>query len=357
MLIAAAACEDASEPTAPPSSSPTAAASTPARPATPTATSPPTVVATPPATSTPEPTPTATPTATPLPSPTPTPRPTPVPTAAPPRATSTPAQTATPTPQPTSAATPSPTPEPTPTATATLSPTPQPTPTATATPSPTPQPTPTAIATPSPTPHPGVALIEPAPDAFEHHTFETGEDIDWAHGIFVTDPETGLTEGYRVPGADPEHTYYRRPGGWLTSYDLEGSRLLLDRKTGRSWRWPRSYDGIRLLKASEQHLLFEDLDSAWPYYTGRFTVVSREMEEVARFLPRHRGRRSTSTLLTGRPDHRARHESQGVPRSRGVRAPNDAIRGSSRGRRAPAAPPRRPGVGSSPDPPERHPRG
>ena len=99
----------------------------------------------------------------------------------------------------------------------------------------------------------------------------------------MTDPGTGLIDGYRVPGADPGHIYYRRPGGWLTSYDLEGSRLLLDRKTGRSWRWPRSYGGIRLLKASEEHLLFEDLDSAWPYYTGRFTVVNRDMKEVARF--------------------------------------------------------------------------
>ena len=38
-----------------------------------------------------------------------------------------------------------------------------------------------------------------------------------------------------------------------------------------------------MLKASEQHLLFEDLDSAWPHYTGRFTVVNRDMQEVARF--------------------------------------------------------------------------
>ena len=292
MLIAVAACEDASEPTAPPSSSPTSAASTPARPATPTATSPPTVVATPPATSTPEPTPTATPTATPLPSPTPTPRPTPVPTAAPPRATSTPAQTATPTPEPTSAATPSPTPEATPTATATPSPTPEATPTAAATPSPTPkatptatatpEPTPTAIATLSPTPHPGVALIEPAPDAFEHHTFETGEDIDWTHGIFVTDPETGLTEGYRIPGAEPGHTYFTRPGGWIVSHDRDGWGLLLDRETGRAWRWPSQGSDLRLVDTSREYVLFEELDGWWAF-TGRFFVTNSELEVVARF--------------------------------------------------------------------------
>ena len=56
--------------------------------------------------------------------------------------------------------------------------------------------------------------------------------------------------------------------------------MLLDRETGRSWRWPIT--ALRLAAASEHGLLFEDRD-ADRNPTGRFTLANRGMEEMARF--------------------------------------------------------------------------
>ena len=152
---------------------------------------------------------------------------------------------------------------------------------------------------PIPAPHPGVALIEPAPGAFEQRTFATGERIEWTHGIFVLDPETGETEGYRAPAAGEPGNYYRSLlggissnyplllNGWIhveeqTDLYLEPFTLLLDRATGQSWRWPS--DHLRLAAASSEHLLFEERTrSGDGRSTGRFTIVNRAMEEVGRF--------------------------------------------------------------------------
>ena len=151
----------------------------------------------------------------------------------------------------------------------------------------------------------GLDLIVPAPGAFAHRVFGDGEAIDWPHGIFVLDVETGLTEGYAVAGLDSEDGYTRytpHRGGWIETGvrdNVDGYwHLLLDRETGRSWRWP---DRVIELKAtSEEHLLFfaersggED-ESRSPGYlraagreagepAGRLIVTSRLMEEVARF--------------------------------------------------------------------------
>ena len=98
----------------------------------------------------------------------------------------------------------------------------------------------------------------------------------------MTDPETGLTDGYRMPGAEPGHTYFTRRGGWIVSYDRDGWGLLLDRETGRAWRWPRVVDGLRLVATSGDHVIFEELGDG-PAFIRRFTIASGEMEEVARF--------------------------------------------------------------------------
>ena len=223
------ACEDASEPSPPQATSPTAAVATATGPATPTSTPTPTVVATPPATTTPAPSPTATGTAAPTATATPTPAPT---------ETRIPESSPTPTPDPipTPTATLAPTPDPTPTATTTSAPAPRPTPTVTATP--TPHQTPPTAPTPSPTPHPGVALIKPTSNAFEHRSFESGERVDWTHGIFVVDAVARTTDGYRLPSAEPGHLYRAWRGGWILSSDPDWSGVLFDRETGRSWRWP-----------------------------------------------------------------------------------------------------------------------
>ena len=116
----------------------------------------------------------------------------------------------------------------------------------------------------------GLDLILPAPGALERRTFEDGEAIDWTHGIFILDAETGLTEGYAVAGRYDAV----RPGGWIAL----GS-LLLDRETGQSWRWPGA--ALSFGASSKEHLLFEERTAGKS--TGRFIVANRELDEVARF--------------------------------------------------------------------------
>ena len=177
------------------------------------------------------------------------------------------------------------------TATATVAPVPMPM----ATPTATPTPTATVAPAPMPTPLPcqGVECIEPAPDLFERRVFEPGERIDWPGGSFVLDSETGRIEGYRLAdlaaGADLYGLDRHWDGGrgrWLTLlYDFGSHRgedrwsALLDRETGAAWQWPSRY--LRLVAMSRERLLFEDRSAAVP--TGRFTLLDRDMESIARF--------------------------------------------------------------------------
>ena len=137
----------------------------------------------------------------------------------------------------------------------------------------------------TPPPHPGVALIEPAPGAFEQRTFATGERIDWPQGIYVLDPETGETEGYRAPEAEDNVRgwipYGSLPGGWIR-VRFQPLTLLLHRATGQSWRWPS--DHLWLVATSSEHLLFEERHVATRRHsTGRFTITNRAMEAVGHF--------------------------------------------------------------------------
>ena len=145
----------------------------------------------------------------------------------------------------------------------------------------------------------GLEWVEPAPGAFVHRTFDDGEAIDWAHGVYVFDVEAGLTEGYARAGVKndagfPDYDIYgargysAHRGGWITSSDEDDEdrewRLLLDRETGRSWRWS-SQSSLVLEATSEEHLLFGDGTGS----TGRFILADRLMEEVARFSVGHDG--------------------------------------------------------------------
>ena len=176
----------------------------------------------------------------------------------------------------------------------TVTATPTGTPTATATVVPTVAPSP--MPTPTPTPCQGVECIEPAPpDLFERRIWEQGENIgiDWSDGSFVLDSETGRIEGYRLAdptaGADLYGLDRHWDGGrgrWLTLlYDRGSHRgedrwsALLDRETRDTWQWPSRY--LRLVAMSPERLLFEDRSAAVP--TGRFTLLDRDMESIARF--------------------------------------------------------------------------
>ena len=148
----------------------------------------------------------------------------------------------------------------------------------------------------SPEPPPpcrGIACIEPAPGAFERRTFAPGARIDWPHSIFVLDPETGETEGYRAPEAEDNVRgwihYEPLPGGWIRvqfHIDTQPHTLLLHRATGQSWRWPSHQ--LRLAAGtSSEHLLFfsEERPRSGDRPSGvRFTLVNQAMEEVGHFL-------------------------------------------------------------------------
>ena len=196
-------------------------------------------------------------------------------------------------PPPAPASTPAPTavatPEATPRATATAEPTPTATPEAASTPAPTAEapPTPEATAAATPEVRSGLDLVEATP-RFRHRTFEDGEVIDWEHGIFVLDAETGRTEGYAVAGLEGEGdgwddpSYDVHPGGWITTRlprgrDEDDWILLLNRETGRQWRWLDT-EALTLLATSEEHLLFDARAS-----TGRFVIANSSMEKTARF--------------------------------------------------------------------------
>ena len=143
-----------------------------------------------------------------------------------------------------------------------------------------------------PTPCQSIACIEPAPGAFEQRTFAPGARIDWPHGIFVLDPETGETEGYRAPEAEDNVNgwihYEPLPGGWIRvefRIDRQPVTLLLHRATGQSWRWPSHQ--LRLAAGtSSEHLLFlfeERPRSGDRPSSVRFTLVNQAMEEVGHF--------------------------------------------------------------------------
>ena len=216
----------------------------------------------------------------------------PTPTITPPAtATAVPTETAGPSPTPIA------TPTPTPTATPTVAPTPTPTPT------PTPVPTPTSTPTPEPTPAPetryDLDLIETAPDAFERGMWEAGELIEWEpgeaarHGIFFMDTETGSIEGYRSREGRGGYYFASPDGRWV--YTHTGDRMLLDRRTGRSWAWAseRSDEDMVIdmsfIAASRDHILF-----ARSYHNpdGRHIVVDDDLREVARFPIRREERSS-----------------------------------------------------------------
>ena len=114
--------------------------------------------------------------------------------------------------------------------------------------------------------------------------------IVWPHGIFVLDPETGETEGYRlsVVADDGIPLYESLPGGWIRGgADIGTERFwfLLHRATEQTWRWPTGWPS--LLATSSEHLLFEERGRFGPTHAeqirGRFTIVNRAMEAVGHF--------------------------------------------------------------------------
>ena len=183
----------------------------------------------------------------------------------------------------------------TPTATATVAATSTPSPTAepTLTTTPTPAPTPAPTPTPSPTPVlcEGVECIAPAPDAFESLTWEAGERVHWADGVFFLSSETGRIRGYRVDlsGEYLEGEAYHEvlSDKWVLAYlhlrrGMRSSsiRLLFNSETAQAWRWPE--EKVRLVAASDSHLLFMNSIEGEPH-TGQFALLTDYREVLTQF--------------------------------------------------------------------------
>ena len=192
-----------------------------------------------------------------------------------------PTPTATPTPVPTTAPTPTVTPTPTSSPTSTATPTPTTTPTPVPSPIPTPMPTVTPTATP--TPASLAELIEPAPDAFEHRTFELGESIDWSHGIFFMDTETGRVEGYRMVvdigayGDFPWDNYHATDDDlWISGTD--GNTVwVMNRHGQRTWRLPGR---LRTVAMSNLRMLLEDRDRPGLYQVLTYSALFQDGGDV-----------------------------------------------------------------------------
>ena len=195
-------------------------------------------------------------------------------------------------------------PSPTPTVAATpiVTPTAVPEPT----PTPTPVPTPTATPTPEPPPATPAPLAEPAPDAFEHRTFEPGEEIDWTHGIFFMDTETGRIEGYRVVadiGYDdyPWGNYHTTDdNNWISGTD--GHTLwLLDRSNHRTWKLA---EGLRTVSMSRNRMLLSDRGLSGLYWVLEYPALDQREESGgdAVFLIKEQEYQTNTAFFSPRED-------------------------------------------------------
>ncbi len=121
----------------------------------------------------------------------------------------------------------------------------------------------------------------PAPGAFAHETWESGErgsSREWRYGFFFLNTETGRTEGYRDTRwatRGPGDPYYSATGPWLK---WEG--LLVNRRTGKSWRWPE--DILTVVAMSDEHVFVVERDEEAS--EARFSLLDSDMRLVAEFL-------------------------------------------------------------------------
>ncbi len=153
---------------------------------------------------------------------------------------------------------------------------------------------------PLPPPCRVVECIEPAPGAVERKAWALGEtmDEDDYFPILFWSVHTWVTEGYRpvTPLYSPRAMWYPISFDdrwvlfeWLTMggrnfwIDDEPFTLLLDRESGRTWRWPGDLLWVRVL--SGEHILFQehpDGEAAQPGNT-HFALVTPSLDVVARF--------------------------------------------------------------------------
>jgi hypothetical protein len=146
----------------------------------------------------------------------------------------------------------------------------------------------------TPAPGAGLDLIEPVDGAYERRTFAPGEEIDWAHGIFFMDVDTGEVEGWRLAQALEQELLftYRLPGPRYIEMLTpdQTTRILVDRATGVARKYPAPQ--LTLVGtanhplATAQPLVFEALngEEGQPATsTGRFIVADQELASVAEF--------------------------------------------------------------------------
>lgn len=91
------------------------------------------------------------------------------------------------------------------------------------------------------------ALFEPVDDAFEYREFAPGESIDWEHGLFTMDLNSGAVFGWRLRtdgAAQPFAFDYRLTGGAITCTGEEHGWMHYT-GSGASYRW--RLDELRLV--------------------------------------------------------------------------------------------------------------
>ncbi|MEX0781173.1 MAG: SH3 domain-containing protein [Dehalococcoidia bacterium] len=156
--------------------------------------------------------------------------------------------------------------------------------------------TPERGASATPAPGAGLDLIERVEDAYERRTFAPGEEIDWAHGIFFMNVDSGEVDGWRLAQALEQEllfTYSLPAPRYIEMLTPDQAiRVLVDRETGVGRKYPAAY--LRLVAVAEyslppgsrERLLFEVLNGEEgrpATSSGRFIVADEEAPDRITF--------------------------------------------------------------------------
>jgi hypothetical protein len=140
--------------------------------------------------------------------------------------------------------------------------------------------------------------LQPSPgDAtglFERRDYAAGQPIDWPHGVFFMDVETGAIEAWRatLSGAFQTPSYDVQWGGrFVTAWAIpreglsESQQLLLDRQTGKAAAFRAS---VAMVVAAARDLFVFEFSAGTagripPFGTGRFVITNPDLGEIGRF--------------------------------------------------------------------------
>ncbi|HEX6032479.1 MAG TPA: SH3 domain-containing protein [Tepidiformaceae bacterium] len=165
---------------------------------------------------------------------------------------------------------------------------------ATETPAPTEVPTQAPTPTATVPPRPRLEYVEDAPGAIEQRDWANGELIDWSHGLFAMNVNTGAVHGWRVmpelaKGQVAYAPYQFLGDGRYVAATLLDYAYVLDRETTSTVRM--ATERLQPELATAHYVVFAETepeaDDSIPYNlppkTGKFYVTSPEWEQGADF--------------------------------------------------------------------------